>query len=257
MVLAAVLFSCKKPDSTPPPAQAVLLKDIVIANLPSPYYHFDYATNGIAIKASFASGIRTYDLSYEGNKLVEMKNIVLPNRDRLQYIYDENGRVDMIKYINEAGTVFRVCYFTYVGGQLQTMEWEHKVNAGFIIDRTILFVYYPDGNVKEINDHKMPISGQETTNIDRFEQYDNKISTDGFSLVHDDKDHLLLLPGVQLQKNNARKLTRTGTGIHYTIDYTYTYSNKNVPLTKVGDAILNNGPDAGQRFQTNSTFTYY
>ena len=52
MVLVLFLFSCKKENTTvpntppppPPPDQVrkVLLKDITIPNLPSPYYHFEY-----------------------------------------------------------------------------------------------------------------------------------------------------------------------------------------------------------------------
>jgi hypothetical protein len=49
VIMAFVLFSCKKenyvpPDSSSPDPEtpAVLLKNIVIPNLPSPYYHFEY-----------------------------------------------------------------------------------------------------------------------------------------------------------------------------------------------------------------------
>lgn len=259
MAFVVVLFSCKKDKNTPPPqVQVALLKDIVIPNLPSPYYHFEYSPTGQPIKASFASGIRIYDITYQDNKLIEMRNTALPNRDKMQYIYNESGKVDVIKYINEAGTLFRICFLIYEGQQLKSIEWEQKLDAGFIIDRTVSFTYYPDGNLKQMTDQRLPVSGQEeATHIDLFEQYDSKINTDGFSLTHNNNDHLLLLPGVQLQKNNARKLTRTGTGVHYTIDYTYTYSDKNSPLTKAGAGVFNNGPNAGQTFQSNSTSTYY
>jgi hypothetical protein len=46
------------------------------------------------------------------------------------------------------------------------------------------------------------------TTVDLFEQYDNKVNVDGFSLIHDDFfDHLVLLPGVQLQKGNPGRQT--------------------------------------------------
>jgi hypothetical protein len=47
-------------------------------------------------------------------------------------------------------------------------------------------------------------------------------------------DHLVLLPGVQLQKNNPRKETLTGNTGNYTVNYTYTYNDKDLPLFKTG-----------------------
>jgi hypothetical protein len=264
IAFALVLHSCKKEKGTtvqppPPPVKPVLLKDIVIPNLPSPYYHFEYNMSGRISKASFLSGLRMYDIVYNGNKISTVNNNTLANKDRLQYIYNETGTPEIIKYINEAGLLYRVCYLTYDGGQLRKMEWEKRIEAGFIIDRTITFVYQPDGNLLEMTDHRPAIIGQqaETTYIVRFEQYDNNINTDGFSLAHEDNDHLLLLPGVQLQKNNPRKIIRTGDAINYTIDYTYTHNDRNAPLTKAGDVIITGGPNTGQRFQVNTVFTYY
>ncbi len=104
----------------------------------------------------------------------------------------------------------------------------------------------------------IPFPGQdEVTYVSRFEQYDDKVNTDAFWLIHDTNDHLFLLPGVQLQKNNPRKLIRTGGGNDYTIDYTYTYNDRNAPLTKTGDAIFTSGPNAGQRWQANAAYNYY
>jgi hypothetical protein len=262
VTFALVLFSCNK-DKTPPvitppppPPPAVLLKDIVILNLPSPYYGFEYNAAGKPIKTSFSAGVRSYDVLYAGTRINELKSI---HGDRLVYIYNETGQVDIIKYIKRDGAVYKVCYLTYNGQQLLRMEWERKQPAGFIMDRTLSFIYQPDGNLLEMTDHRHLINGEqpEASYTDRFEQYDTKINTDGFSLLHDGSDHLLLVPGIQLQKNNAGKLIRTGTGIDYTINYTYTYNDKNAPLTKLGDGVFTSGPNNGQRFQTNAAFTYY
>ena len=132
--------------------------------------------------------------------------------------------------------------------------------GGFIIDKTMSFTYHPDGNLLEITEHRPPIDGlqPEATTVDRFEQYDDKINVDGFSLIHDDFfDHLVLLPGVQLQKGNPGRQTHTGDGVNFSVDYSYTYDDKNRPLAKAGDLTITNGSDTGRKFQTSSVFSYY
>ncbi len=92
LAIPMLLFACKKqtgtyipqvPEPTVPP---VLLKDIVIPNLPSPYYHFEYDSTGKAILASFASGFTSYDIEYNGNRINAMQNNIIVNKDRLQYL---------------------------------------------------------------------------------------------------------------------------------------------------------------------------
>ena len=62
---------------------------------------------------------------------------------------------------------------------------------------------------------------------------------------------------MQLQKGNPARQTHTGDGVNFTVDYSYSYDDKNRPLTKHGEVTLLNGSDAGQKFQTNSLFSYY
>jgi len=121
------------------------------------------------------------------------------------------------------------------------------------------FSYYPDGNLKELAYHYLPLVTQtEATYTDRFEQYDNNINADGFGLLHNEFfDHLILLPGVELQKNNPAKETRIGDGVNYSVDYRYSYNDKNAPLTKIGDLIITNGTDSGRHFQTHAVYSYY
>ena len=59
------------------------------------------------------------------------------------------------------------------------------------------------------------------------------------------------------QKGNPARVTRTGDGLNYVVDYTYTYDDKKRPLAKTGDVTFTNGPTAGQKFQTLSVFSYY
>ena len=263
LITTAAFFPAKRqttaPPPPPPPPPTVLLKQIVIPRLPSPFYYFEYNTAGRVTFASFASGLNMYNVVYDRGRISEMRNNIAVNKDRLQYIYDNAGKVSVITYADSTGMIYTRIYFTYDGQQLIKLEREVKSGPGFIIDKTVTFSYQADGNLQELREHRPPINGQnEATYVDRFEQYDNKINTDGFSLIHDEFfDHLILLPEVHFQKNNPGKVIHTGDGPNYNVDYTYTYNDKNLPLTKTGELIYLTGPDAGKKFQTNSTFSYY
>ena len=259
---AAGLSSCGGYDASitaPPPPSIVLLKDIVIPNLPSPYYHFEYDGQGKVTSVSFASGLTTYQVSYAGEQISELRNNTFVNHDRLVYVYDNAGRVTAIRETDVNGVVFAALFFTYDGNKLTGLERDQRVTGGFIIDKAMTFSYYPDGNLQELTEHRPAIDGlqPESTVHDRFEQYDAGINVDGFSLIHDDFfDHLVLLPTV-LQKSNPRRVTRTGDTDNFTVDYNYTYDARNRPLTTSGELIFTTGPSAGQHFQVGSVFSYY
>jgi hypothetical protein len=263
MIAVAGLSSCSgdmRMTAPPPPPTSVLLKDIVIPRLPSPYYHFEYDGQGKVSSVSFASGLTTYDVTYATGRIDEMKNNTIANHDRLVYVYDDANRVTAIKETDESGVVFTVLFFTYSGDKLVGLERDRRVTGGFILDKTQSFSYYPDGNLLELTEHRPAIDGvqPETSVTDRFEQYDSGINVDAFSLIHDDFfDHLVLLPTVQLQKSNPRHVTRTGDADNYSIDYTYTYDSQNRPRTTSGDLTFVTGPSAGQHFQVGSVFSYY
>ena len=238
LIAATVLFSCKKEKEMPvsvempSPVATVLLKDVVESNLPSPYYHFEYDTQGKVAFVSFASDFTRYDIMYRQRKISEMRNNILVNKDRLKYVYDDTGRVTMVKYTDSTGVVFARVNFTYNGQKLIKLKREQKSGASFITDKIMTFSYHPDGNLFKILYRYPATEGQpESIFTDRFEQYDNKINVDGFSLIHNDFfDHLVLLPEVQLQKNNPGKETRTGDGLNYVVNYTYVYNNDNLSL---------------------------
>ena len=267
-LFSIVLFACKKekstinqPQSPPadPPAPAVLLKEIVIPNLPSPYYHFEYDVTGKADFVSFASDFTRYDIVYDdAGKIMELRNDIFVNRDTLRYFYDNTGKVVAINYIDINGRIYIKIALTYDGKKLKTLERKRIFGSDFVVNKTMSFSYYNDGNLKEIVDHRPAVNVQtESTNITRFEDYDNNINVDAFGLLHNDFfDHLVFLPGIRLQINNPRREILTGFN-SYTVDYTYTYDEKHQPISKKGDLIFTAGPSAGQRFQTNSSYTYY
>lgn len=258
------LFSCKKEKTTNPhppgpPPPAVKLKDVTLSNLPSPYYHFEYDSSGRVSFASFASEFERYNVFYSGGLINEMRNNILVNKDRLQYFYNSNGKVEAINYADSTGNVYTRIDLFYEGEKLVKLEREKKVPGGFVLDKRLLMSYDVNGNLVDINYLYPAVDGQSENNFTtHFEQYDNKINVDAFDLLHNDFfDHLFLLPGVQLQKNNPGKETRTGDGINYTVNYTYIYNNSGLPLTKNGQLTVTNGTNAGQVFQTSSAFTYY
>jgi hypothetical protein len=263
LITLMTLFSCKKENepTVPPitPVPALLLKDIVIPNLPSAYYHFEYNAAGKPIFVSFASDLRRYDIEYSGDRISQMKNNIIVNKDILQYFYDNAGRVIAVTYADSTAIVYARIYFTYQASRLIKLERERKLEAGFIIDKTMTMLYHADGNLQEMKEHRPAMNGQnEITFSDVYEQYDGNINVDGFSLIHNEFfDHLVLLPGVQLQKNNPIKVTRSGDGVNYKINYIYTYNDKNFPINKKGELTFTNGPDSGKTFQINSMFTYY
>lgn len=264
LVVPVLLLSCKKETTyqSPPvdtPAAPVLLKEITIPMVPSPYYHFEYSATGKVVFASFASDLVRYDVFYNGDKISEMRNNIIINKDRLQYTYDNNGRVQFIQYIDSAGVFFAESFFTYNGDKLIKIERFHTQGQGTVIDRVMTMTYGADGNLAELTIHRPSVNGSVAlTTVDRFEQYDTRVNVDGFGLLHPDFfEHFFLLPGVQLQKNNPGKLTRTGDGTHYTIDFSYTYDSRNVPLMKTGELLYLTGNTAGQRFTETTIYTYY
>lgn len=266
-IVAAIvlLVSCKKDkDDNQTPSPGVqdrgLLKDIVVEKLPSPYYHFEYNNSKQISRIEHNSGLWSYDVSYTSNRLTEMESDGFSDGEKLVYKYD-GDKVFLVEYIKATGVIYRRSFLSYsTSGLLEKIEWEMKDVAGFVAERTLSFTYYMDGNVSIKTDRffEIPAQQQAMTIIDKYENYDNKVNTDDFTLLQNENGgHILLLPGVRLQKNNPGKNTRSGEGIHYKVDYTYTFDAKKRPLTKTGEVLFTNGPDAGSHLTSRTTYSYY
>jgi len=244
----------------PDPMPTVQLKDVVVPHLPEPYYHFEYDATGRMTAVSFASDLTMYTLSYTDGRLSELRNNILVNHDRLVYSYDGAGNVILVDYTDSLGKIFTQVRFTYNGARLIGVERKRTTASGFIVDRTLAMAYGADGNLSSLTEHYAAIAGVQdaATFTDTFENYDTGINVDGFGLLHDEFfDHLVLLPRVQLQKGNPARVTRTGDGVNYRVDYAYTYDGLNRPREKTGTLTMTNGPTAGQQFPVSSFFTYY
>ncbi|HET9709058.1 MAG TPA: hypothetical protein VFP39_12225 [Gemmatimonadales bacterium] len=240
---------------TPP----VFLKDVDVASLPSPYYHFAYDSAGRITSVSFASAFFSYDVLYQGDRITELRNNALGNTDRLVYVYDAAGRVGTVKYVDAQDSVFARVRLIYDGDRLSRLDRERKLQGVFTLEKTLSFSYDTDGNVQEIVDHRPVLNGQpETTTVDHFEQYDGNVNVDAFGLIHNDFfDHVVLLPNVQLQKGNPARETFTTGNVNYRFDYTYTYDGQKRPLVKGGTATVLSGPDSGRVIPLHTGFSYY
>lgn len=245
------------PDPQPP---TVLLKDVVVANLPAPYYHFEYDPAGRVAFVSFASELTRYDVRYAGGRISEMQNNILVNKDRLVYAYDEAGRVREVTYADSLGAVYARVRYTYAGPKLVGVERARQSESGFAVEKTTSLAYDAEGNLSVLTVHRPAVAGvqDEMTYADHFAQYDAGTNVDGFDLLHDDFfDHLVLLPDVHLQKGNPGKQTRTGDGINFTVDFSYAYDDRNRPVSKSGELTIQNGTDSGRVVHLSSQFTYY
>jgi hypothetical protein len=248
-----------EPPLPPPPLPVVdvRLGDIVVAFLPAPFYSFEYDSSGRIAIASFASGLFTYEVLYDGPRIAAMQGTLFP-RERLEYAYDVLGRASQVSYVDASGAVYVRLHLAYAGDHLVRLERERLIGGSFLADKRMSFVYDASGNLTELTNQRLPFPGQtETVVVDRFERYDEGINVDGFSLIHDEYfDHLVLLPGVRFQLGNPARVIRGGTVPGYSIDFRYTYDERNRPLTKQGDGVFLSGAPAGSRFQTHESFTY-
>jgi hypothetical protein len=250
----------------PPPPAKVLLKDVLVEHLPSPFYHFDYDAAGTITGVSYASGLFDYDVGYLADgRIGELRNGVLVGtgrvtRDRIVYAYDAEGRVSGARYVDASGTTYTVVVYTYDGPRLTGVERDRRLGNALVLEKTISLAYHPDGNLRELVEHRPAIADLQTeyTSVVDYDQYDTGINVDGFGLVHDDFfDQFVLLPGVQIQKNNPGRETRTGDGLQYTMNWTYDYDDARRPVAKAGDMTITSGTDAGRWLLLRTTFTYY
>jgi len=265
IAVAAICLAagCGDATSAPepkPPVTTTFLEDVVVPNLPSPYYHFEYDADGVMRRASFASGLLVYDLAYERGRLTSQQNTV-GGHEQLAYAYNDFGRVALVEYKHADGTVYVQVTLVYNGEQLARLERRRRLpNGDLELNKEMTFTYYADGNVREITTHTPEIAGLQSnmTYTDLYENYDHKVNVDAFSLLHAEFfDQLVLLPDVVLQKGNARRVTRTGDAENYVVDYTYTYDGSGRPLTQTGSLTFTSGQNSGQQFQTQASYTYY
>lgn len=263
-LLTVALLSCEKDKDNqagnpPVDVHTTRLKDVIVHGLPSPYYHFVYNDSGYVTHATYSAGLREYTVDYAGGRISQVNSIHAINKDELIYQYTD-GHPSLIKYVNEGGVLYKRSFISYnPAGQIGKIEWEvRQPGGGFAQLRTVEFTYHSDGNLKQLIDDRHAFNQQPAARyVTSYSGYDNKLNVDGFSKFHIDDEHLLLFPSKKFQKNNPAKEIRTGTGIHYEIDFTYTYDETGRPSVKQGQGVFTGGPNNGQSFQSTTSFTYY
>ena len=265
LTLLFATISCRKekighPDPPSTGVALLKLKDVTVNNLPSPYYHFEYNDTGNITLAEFSAGIKSYQVTYAGKDIASMLNTADPgNNVKLDYVYN-NGDLIAVVVKSMNGDVLRHCIISYSPGQqLQEIDWDLRDgNIGFYLEQSMKFSYYPDGNLMQMVTHNYPVGAQtEATYTDRFENYDDHVNVDAFSLLHTSPHDLILLPGLKLQLNNPRRVIHTGDGVNFDINYTYSYDAMKRPTSKTGDVTVTNGSAAGQHYESRTAFSYY
>jgi hypothetical protein len=262
----ACLMACHKEQNPvtvtpePPAAHLLLVKDIVISNLPSPYYHFEYADSGKISRASFAGDFLITNLDYNKNLLIRSHNSGPANHDQLTFFYDSIQRPVRIDYVNDNGKTYKQIECTYDGLHLQSLKRTVEIANVFVTEKLMEFTYYQDGNLHRIEQHFPAIA---TTNqdsatfTDEFEAYDTTINPEGFSLLHDEFfDNLILLPGIDLQLHNPTKMKRSGDGLNYEVSYSFLYNEDHLPIIKDADILILNGSSMGQHVKSRTTYSY-
>jgi hypothetical protein len=120
------------------------------------------------------------------------------------------------------------------------------------------FAYHTDGNVSQIDDHIFAVGIQpEIISTTQFDQYDDKVNPADLDFLSDLRDHLFLLPGVEIYKNNPGRIIHTGTNPNFTLDLTYKYNSDNAPSERVIEGVVTTGSNAGERIDQKATYTYY
>jgi hypothetical protein len=197
------------------------------------------------------------------NTVVRLKDINERNLPSPYYHLEYNASGD-ITHTSFSGGI-AIYDVIYAGKKIARIENRNAPNKDVLEylymhdTNTYQLPYNPDGNLKQLALHNYTVGSQTASTItDNFDDYDDKVNVDAFSLLHPDMNHhLYLLPEVTLQLKNPHRVVRTGDGVNYEIDYTYTYDAKSRPVVRSGDVHWTSGPDAGKHFNAQSSFSYY
>lgn len=212
-ILLVAAIGCKKDDNTTPPpppvslddARTVLLKDVVVEKLPSPYFHFTYDNQKYVTQINFASGFSIYDVEYENKRVKKMTNII--NGASILYTYSNN----QVSEINEFSGItadkklsYKLSYNT--NKQLIQVLWfEFFSNSNGDLYKKSELKYHPDGNLASMDHYHRTSPGQlSLEKRDEFSEYDNKTNVDDFYLLEDFFDTFLFLPQVKFQKTTLK-----------------------------------------------------
>ncbi len=271
LMMVAVLFllaatGCKKeqinaepiPGQETPGKNAGLLEQIIQEKIPSPAYHFFYGRNEKINRIELSSGLFTYDVLYDGNRVSRMEN--KKSQSGLKYIY-QNEQVSCIqKYKGENETVASAYYLNYIfDSRLKHINYfvYNHGNTDSTLSRTFTFHYHSDGNLAGMEEKRLSDNGSliQVKEI-LYGEYDEGKNMEGAGLLREFSDDLLFLPDLSMQKNNPA-IVKITTGLQkFSIRNHFQYQGKH-PALKISKMTQTAGEGMGNTVTFTVRYTYY
>jgi len=228
--------------------QTVQLKEIVSQDEPSPHFAFTYDDSSYVSTASFAGNFVTYHYFYK-NQRIDSVSTLLQDGTYLLYRY-EGQQVTRVEQYGHTGLAQIISISYDRRNRVTSMEWK-PVTSGD--GKTVTFDYYGDGNLHAMKSF-YPASG--LTALVTYEAYDDKKNVDGFAVFKDFFDHLILLPGVKFQYNNATKVSMLRGANKLDVQHEYTYNN-DLPVQQKTTMHITDGTGKSQTLTGLTTYSYY
>jgi len=252
----------KKPEHINPQQPldtvSIRLKEMVVSNLPSPHYKFQYNNERFVTALEHSSGLVKYELEYANGRLRKMTEKMFG--DSLIYSYSGSNVSAIDVYSGITGKREWHHEFTY-NQQRKLLKAEWFVIAGtgtnLIRERKMEFMYRSDGNLAHYTDYFADVNGEYGPyTVVAFDQYDDKINVDDFDLLKYNFGHVVYLPGIRLQNNNPRYRHQENAVNEFEITYSYTYNDR-LPMVKTTTVKKLRGDNAGLTTTGNTTYSYF
>ena len=172
--------------------------------------------------------IRTYQLSYNGDKLLEMNA-----DDGSKYKYTYTGSdITKVEIIMPGNTLLATYEYTYKDGRLWRTDLFDSFTGSVGTGPTMRFEvdYYTNGNIKTMKSwfKDLNTGSLEQTSVYEMTAYDSKRNT---SLVFENNPYLPTLVGMPNNPLSEKHFDKSGQQIA-TVTHTYTYDSKGNPLTR-------------------------
>jgi hypothetical protein len=239
-------------------SRAVLLKDIEMQGLPSPYFHFEYDALHYITNISFGSDFLKYHVEYENKRVKSLTNTI--TNTSLHYSYKKGQVSNIDEFSGSTGRLvisYRLDYNE--NNQLTQVLWyQYSVNGEVFPYKKAELSYHTDGNLKSVNWYTTSSSGPLIwSSKTEFTNYDNNTNVDDLILLKTFYyfDDYLFLPHVRLQKNNPLKEYITTPTTEYDVSYTYKYQN-GLPAARTAVTTTKGGNGQGP-IQYTDRYSYY
>lgn len=256
VILLLTAVACRDKDTGPSPntphlsdQQTVRVKEIVVRNSPSPYYHFTYDDSGYVTSLNYSSSLYYYEYFYKNQRIDSVTSSSIDAR-YLLYRYNDQKVTSVLQYDL---TGLRQTVSIQYDNRNRVIKMEWRPTSSPPEEKLTEFEYYDNGNVSRMKT-TYPVSG--ITSTVTYEAYDNKRSVDGFGIFKEFFDHVILLPSVRLQYNNPTRMKIVSGPNERTIQHDYVYQDS-LPLQRNSTTQVTAGSSAGQTFTGQTTFSYY